>query len=121
MVETIGICDTPKESIESLLCIKQMHFPEQWQIDWDYLLDKISGSHAQLYITGEPFQEKMRFLIMCGMGERIESLAFNVWRDQMNCIVHSFDEWNGDRSGDESKSLRFIKEKPCILKSDSLR
>jgi len=29
MVETIGRCDTPKESIENLLNVKQMHFPEQ--------------------------------------------------------------------------------------------
>ena len=97
MVETIGRCDTPKESIENILRVKQMHFPEQQLIDWDYLLDKISGCHAQLYFTGEPFHEKMRFLIMCGMGERIEALAFNVWRDQMKCIVHSFDEWDSDR------------------------
>ena len=57
MVETIGRCDTPKESIENILRVKQMHFPEQQLIDWDYLLDKISGYHAQLYFTGEPFQE----------------------------------------------------------------
>jgi len=30
MVETMGRCHTPKkENIESLLCAKQMHFPEQ--------------------------------------------------------------------------------------------
>jgi hypothetical protein len=29
MVETIGKCDTPKESIENLLHVKQMHFPDQ--------------------------------------------------------------------------------------------
>ena len=118
MVETIGRCDTPKESIENILRVKQMHFPEQQLIDWDYLLDKISGYHAQLYFTGEPFQEKMRFLIMCGMGERIEALAFNVWRDQMKCIVHSFDEWDSDRSGGESKALRFIKEKLAYFEDE---
>ena len=29
MVETMGRCDTPKERIENLLCVKQIHFPEQ--------------------------------------------------------------------------------------------
>jgi hypothetical protein len=29
MVETMGRTDTPKESIENLLCVKQMHYPEQ--------------------------------------------------------------------------------------------
>jgi hypothetical protein len=28
MVETMGRTDTPKERIENLLCVKQMHFPE---------------------------------------------------------------------------------------------
>ena len=29
MVETMGRCDTTKESIENLLQVKQMHFPDQ--------------------------------------------------------------------------------------------
>ena len=29
MVETMGRTDTPKESIENLLQVRQMHFPEQ--------------------------------------------------------------------------------------------
>jgi hypothetical protein len=41
MVETIGMCDTPKECIENLLRVKQMHFPEQ-PLDWGYLLDKFA-------------------------------------------------------------------------------
>jgi hypothetical protein len=41
MVETMGRCDTPKTSIENLLCVKQMHFPEQ-SIDWVYLLNKFA-------------------------------------------------------------------------------
>jgi hypothetical protein len=32
MVETMGNCDAPKENIEHLLCVKQMHFPEQLSI-----------------------------------------------------------------------------------------
>jgi hypothetical protein len=41
MVETMGRTDTPKERIENLLCVKQMHFPEQ-SIDWGYLLNKFA-------------------------------------------------------------------------------
>jgi hypothetical protein len=41
MVETMGRCDTPKESIENLLHLRQMHFPAQL-IDWEYLLDKFA-------------------------------------------------------------------------------
>jgi hypothetical protein len=89
---------TPKENIENLLCVKQMHFPEQLQIDWDYLLDKISFYHAQLYSQENRSRKKCAF-IMCGMGER------NVWRDQMKCIIHSFDEWDSDRGGGESKAF----------------
>ena len=29
MMKTMGRCDTPKKSIENLLRVKQMHFPEQ--------------------------------------------------------------------------------------------
>ena len=29
MVETMGRTYTPKERIENLLCVKEMHFPEQ--------------------------------------------------------------------------------------------
>jgi hypothetical protein len=39
MVETMGRFDTPKESFENLLHVRQMMFPEQ-PIDWGYLLDK---------------------------------------------------------------------------------
>jgi hypothetical protein len=51
MVETMGRCDTPKERIENLLCVKQMHFPEQ-PIDWEYLLDKFAQpSEATRMVT----------------------------------------------------------------------
>jgi hypothetical protein len=36
MVETIGRCDTLKESIRNLLQVKQMHFPDQ-SIDCNFL------------------------------------------------------------------------------------
>jgi hypothetical protein len=39
MVETMGRCDTPKEQIENILSVRQMHFPDQL-IDWRYLLNK---------------------------------------------------------------------------------
>jgi hypothetical protein len=42
MMETIGRTDTPKKSIENLLCVKQMHFPEQ-PINWEHLLDGLSS------------------------------------------------------------------------------
>ena len=82
MVETMGRCDTPNESIENLLLVKQMHFPEQ-TIDWVYLLDEFaSPSH---YSFSTPFQERMKFLVICGMSEHVEALAFTVWRD---CITN---------------------------------
>jgi hypothetical protein len=56
---------------------------------------------------------------MRGMAERVEALAFNVWRDQMKFIIHSFDEWPGD-TGDDSKALHLIKENLPILKTNSL-
>ena len=39
----MGRCDTVKETIENLLCVKQMHFPEE-PLDWDRLLDKFAQS-----------------------------------------------------------------------------
>jgi hypothetical protein len=87
MVETMGRCDTPNESIENLLRVKQMHFPEQ-HIDWDHLLDNFAlPSHYSL--GGLPFQERMKFLIMCGMSDRVEALAFTVWRDHITTIIHT--------------------------------
>jgi hypothetical protein len=45
MVKTMGRCDTPKENIENLLSVKQMHYPEQ-PIDWVYLLDEFANSNC---------------------------------------------------------------------------
>jgi hypothetical protein len=80
MVETMGRCDTPKERIEKLLSVKQMHFPEQ-SIDWEYLLDKFAKPSP----VSLPFQERLQFLVMCGLSERVEALAFKVWHD---CITN---------------------------------
>jgi hypothetical protein len=83
MVETMGRTDTPKENIENLLCVKQMHFPEQ-PIDWEYLLEEFANNPLYRSIPSL-FTQKIRFLVMCGMSERVEALAFKVWRD---CIFH---------------------------------
>jgi hypothetical protein len=45
----MGGIDTPKENIENLLCVKQMHFPKQ-PIDWVYLLDKFSKPSHSLFV-----------------------------------------------------------------------
>ena len=73
MVKTMGRCDTPKESIEKLLSVKQMHFPEQL-IDWDHLLDEFVKPSSDS-VDGLPFQERMQCLVKCGMSERVETLA----------------------------------------------
>jgi hypothetical protein len=92
MVHTMGRCDTPKESIENLLCVKQMHFPEQ-PIDWDYLLYEFVKPSDICFKS--LFQERMQFLIMCGISTRVEALAFKFWRDQIRTIVHSADFKSG--------------------------
>jgi hypothetical protein len=95
MVETMGRCDTPKESIENLLRVKQMHFPSQ-PIDWDHLLDKFSSS-SHFSFSGLLFQERMQFLVMCGMSEHVEALAFKVWRECiLNMICAADFKWEKD-------------------------
>jgi hypothetical protein len=89
MVETMGRTDTPKESIEKLLCVKQMHFPDQ-SIDWEYMLDKFA-SNSRVSFDGAPFQERMQFLFMCGMSESVEALAFQVWRDHVTNMIQTAD------------------------------
>ena len=83
-----------------------MHFPDQ-PIDWDYLLDQFAlTSHYSL--GGLPFQERMQFLVMCGMSDRVEALAFNVWRNNITIMIHTaafvYD-------GDNSNVLHRIREK----------
>jgi hypothetical protein len=89
MVETMGRCDTPKEQIENLLYVRQMHFPEQ-QIDWEYLLE-IFAQPSPVSFYGAPFQERMQFLFLCGMSMRVEALAFQVWRDCITGMIHTAD------------------------------
>jgi hypothetical protein len=97
MMETMGRCDTPKENIENMLHVKQMHFPEQ-PIDWGYLLDKFAEPSSSCdSIFEEPFQERMQFLVMRGMSERVEALPFKVWRDHITNMIHTAKfEYNGD-------------------------
>jgi hypothetical protein len=97
MVKTMGRCDTPKERIENLLCVKQMHFPEQ-PIDWDYLLNNFAEP-SPVSFDGAQFQERMRFLIMCGMSMRVDALAFIVWRNYITSMIQTADyKWNRDNS-----------------------
>jgi hypothetical protein len=96
MVETMGRTDTPKESIEHLLHVRQIHFPEQ-SIDWEYLLDEFVKPSD--FYTHELFPERIRFLFMCGMSERVEALAFKVWRDHITNMIHTaIFEWKRDSS-----------------------
>ena len=97
MVETMGRCDTPKEIIENLLCVRQMHFPEQ-PLDWEYLLNKFAQP-SNCNFHGAPFQECMQFLFICGMSERVEALAFKVWRDHISHMIRTaVFNWNGNNS-----------------------
>jgi len=61
MVQKMGRCGTPKERIENLLHVTQMHFPEQ-PIDWDYLLDEFAiPSHMSL-LMGQCFKKECNIL-----------------------------------------------------------
>jgi hypothetical protein len=96
MVETIGRCDTPKENIQHLLHVKRTHFPEQ-PLDWDHLLD-VFARPLKFSVDGAPFQERMKFLIMRGMSDRVDALAFTVWRDHIIDMIHTatFNIHNGN-------------------------
>jgi len=89
MVETMGRTDTPKESIENLLHVRQMHFPEQ-PIDWEYLLDEfVNLANPSDFCFPSTFTERMQFLIMCGLSLRVEALAFKVWRDHIRHLIQT--------------------------------
>jgi hypothetical protein len=80
MLETMGRCDTPKESIENLLHVRQIHFPGQ-SIDWEYLLDKFATDYSCIFFSVVPFQERMRYLITCCLSSRVEAIGLTVLRD----------------------------------------
>jgi hypothetical protein len=68
--------------------MKQMHFPDQ-PIDWDHLLDKFANDQLYYSFDGALFQERMQFLVMCGMSDRVEALAFKVLCDNIIAWIHS--------------------------------
>jgi hypothetical protein len=107
MVETMGRCDTPKESIENLLSAKQVHFPSQ-PIDWDHLLDEFASSSLHSSFSGLLFQERLQFLVMCGMSARVEALPFKVWNDHITSMIHTAAFVYG---GDNTVILRRIQAK----------
>jgi hypothetical protein len=106
MVETVGMCDTPKERIECMLCVRQMHFPEQ-QLDWEYLLNEF-GMSRKFCMRGEPFRDRMQFLVSCSMSDRVDALAFKVWRDHITDMIQTADF---KRGRDNLFILREIQEK----------
>jgi hypothetical protein len=114
MVETMGRCDcdTPKENIKNMLWMKQMHFPEQ-PIDWDHLLDEFARP-SQL-ILRSTFIERMQFLFMCGMSERVDALPFKIWRDHItNMIQNANYKWREDNR----PILRRIQEKLAYFEDE---
>jgi hypothetical protein len=92
MVWTMGRTDTPKESIENLLRVRQMRFPEQ-RLDWEYLLDEFVQP-STFSFGGLPKQERLQYLVMCGMSMQVEALAFKVWRDYITSMIQTAD-FNG--------------------------
>jgi hypothetical protein len=82
-----------------------MHFPEQ-PIDWVYLLNKFAEPSNSF--PGVPFCERMRFLLMCGMSDRVEALEFRLWRDHITSIIQTV---NFEHNGDNRRILRSIQAK----------
>jgi hypothetical protein len=66
-----------------------LHFPEQ-QMDWDHLLNKFAESSCFSHF-GVANQERLRFLFMCGMSERVEALPFKVWRGCITNMIQTAD------------------------------
>ena len=111
----MGRCDTPNKSIENLLQVNHMHFPEQ-PLDWDYLLNGFSM--PSIYpLSDVLFQKLMQFLSMCGMSTHVESLAFKVWRDP---ITNMFQAATFDSSSDNSYILHRIQYKIAHFAENSL-
>jgi hypothetical protein len=116
MVTTMGRCDTPKESIENLLCAKQSHFPEQ-PLDWEYLLNKLAIP-SNCHLREVLFQKQMRFLVMCGMSERVEALAFKIWSDNIRHLIQTADY---KLSRDNSDILNRTGDNLVILRSTRIK
>jgi hypothetical protein len=97
-----------------MLCVKQMHFPEQ-PLDWDHLLDKFAHYSSRISFDGAPFQERMRFLVMCGLSLRMEALAFKVWRDHITNMIQTS---NFGYNRDNSVTLHRIREKLAYFEEE---
>jgi hypothetical protein len=97
MLETMGRCDTPKENIENLLHVRQIHFPGQC-IDWEYLLDKFVTDYSCIFLSGVPFQERMRYLITCCLSSRVEAIGLTVLRDRVRDKIYAtrFNEYDSN-------------------------
>ena len=99
IVETMGRTDTPKENIKYLLRVKQMHFPDQ-SVDWDYLLHKFAFPTKHSF-GGLQFEERMKYLVTCGLSTHVEALPFKVWR---GCISNMIQNSNFASHGDYQNS-----------------
>ena len=77
----------PFYTLEYILQVKQMHFPDQ-PIDWEYLLDEFVKP-CQFHQNETLFQEQMHFLFLCGMSVRVEALAFKLWRDYVTNMIQT--------------------------------
>jgi hypothetical protein len=90
-----------------------MRFPEQ-PLDWEYLLDEFVQT-LRVSISGAPFQERMQFLLMCGMSLHVEALPFRVWRDRIENMIHMANyKWDEDNL----VILREIREKLAHFESE---
>ena len=108
----MGRCNTPEENIENLLHVKQMHYPEQ-PVDSDLLLDEIASPSDISFES--MFIERMQFLVMSGMSDRVEALALKVWRnDILNMIQTAAFQWRRDNSG-----ILQSEQKLSILKTNT--
>jgi hypothetical protein len=123
MVETMGRTDTPKENIENLLSVKQMHYPEQ-PIDWEYLLDKFT--QPSQFSFQSPFKERMQFLFMWGMSTGVQALAFQVWRDHIIDMIHTANfQCNGNNNQNilgiiQAKVAQFEDDLPKLKEATSI-
>ena len=64
-----------------------------------YFFKLVAVNASNCHLSEVLFQKQMRFLFMCGMSERVEALAFKVWRDNIRHLIQTADfKYNGDNS-----------------------
>jgi hypothetical protein len=90
-----------------------MHYPDQ-PIDWEYLLDEFA-SPSRISFEEAPFQERMRFLFMCGMLSRVEALPYKLWRDHITTMIQTA---NFQYNRDNSVVLHDIREKIAYFEDE---